>query len=138
MGIPELSLKPWIVQKYGGTSLGKLLDRICGEIIPSFLDNHNVAVVCSAISGKAKNSGTTSLLLECLSQIESPAHDARTKLNTTMDIIRDNHLSIIKNMALTPEGRDSHACIDAENRIQRDCDQIQAFMLAAQVNAPRS
>ena len=62
--------KPWLVQKYGGTSLGKLLDTICCKIIPQYNAGHNLIVICSAFSGTLKASGTTSLLLQCIAYAE--------------------------------------------------------------------
>ncbi|GAA5939511.1 aspartate kinase [Sporobolomyces koalae] len=54
----------WIIQKYGGTSVGKFLATIADEIVPKYLnDNHRVALVCSARSGSTKATGTTNLLL---------------------------------------------------------------------------
>lgn len=50
--------KDWVVQKYGGTSIGKfpkeIVDIICNEL------NHNrLAIVCSARSSGIKAEGTT-------------------------------------------------------------------------------
>jgi aspartate kinase len=56
----------WIVQKYGGTSVGKQLATISNVIAPSYLATPNVrlAIVCSARSGHTKALGTTNLLLQ--------------------------------------------------------------------------
>ncbi|RPD57001.1 aspartate kinase [Lentinus tigrinus ALCF2SS1-7] len=53
----------WLVQKYGGTSVGKFATKIAEDIIPEYLDQHKVAIVCSARSGSTKALGTTNLLL---------------------------------------------------------------------------
>ncbi|KAI0765286.1 aspartate kinase [Fomes fomentarius] len=53
----------WLVQKYGGTSVGKFAAKIAENIIPEYLDQHKVAIVCSARSGSTKALGTTNLLL---------------------------------------------------------------------------
>ncbi|KAF8329423.1 uncharacterized protein EI90DRAFT_1394130 [Cantharellus anzutake] len=53
----------WLVQKYGGTSVGKFASKICEEIVPMYMDQHRVAIVCSARSGSTKALGTTNLLL---------------------------------------------------------------------------
>ncbi|KAA1478153.1 aspartate kinase [Dentipellis sp. KUC8613] len=83
----------WLVQKYGGTSVGKFADRIAGEIVPcvlslfsilylflylyllspspsqpAYLDQHKLAIVCSARSGSTKALGTTNLLLRAASE----------------------------------------------------------------------
>lgn len=59
---------PWVVQKYGGTSVGKFLPAIVESITPSYLATNRVAIVCSARSGNTKALGTTSLLLQAASQ----------------------------------------------------------------------
>lgn len=54
----------WIIQKFGGTSVGKSAERIAGEIVPKYIRGGNrVALVCSARSGQTKATGTTNLLL---------------------------------------------------------------------------
>lgn len=60
--------KSWIIQKYGGTSVGKFLSTIVTDIVPSYRATKRVAVVCSARSGKTKALGTTNLLLQAASQ----------------------------------------------------------------------
>ncbi|WAR62076.1 hypothetical protein PtB15_14B170 [Puccinia triticina] len=55
----------WVIQKYGGTSVGKFLANVATQILPSTLDaGHRVAIVCSARSGNTKSTGTTNLLLK--------------------------------------------------------------------------
>jgi aspartate kinase len=76
---------PWIVQKYGGTSVGKFATKIC-EIVPyvsppsfyhhwprisnsrHYLEQHQVAIVCSARSGSTKDEGTTNLLIRAATE----------------------------------------------------------------------
>ena len=55
----------WIVQKFGGTSVGKFPTEIVQSIIKYYVEsvNKNVAVVCSARSAGTKAEGTTSRLL---------------------------------------------------------------------------
>ncbi|OAA52045.1 Aspartate kinase domain protein [Metarhizium rileyi] len=55
--------KGWIVQKFGGTSVGKFPDKIARDIIKASLLKHRVVVVCSARSTGKKAEGTTSRLL---------------------------------------------------------------------------
>lgn len=71
----------WIVQKFGGTSVGKFAVKIAEDIVSSvpvlsllflnlttvhrdYIDRHKVAIVCSARSGSSKALGTTNLLLK--------------------------------------------------------------------------
>ncbi|KAG1752240.1 Aspartate/glutamate/uridylate kinase [Suillus lakei] len=58
----------WIVQKYGGTSVGKFAVNIGRDIVSSYVNKHKIAVVCSARSGSAKAMGTTNLLLKAASE----------------------------------------------------------------------
>ena len=61
--LPELrkndSHKSWVVQKFGGTSVGKVPTEIAEDIIKQHLLQHRVVVVCSAISSDTKADGTT-------------------------------------------------------------------------------
>ncbi|KIP11870.1 hypothetical protein PHLGIDRAFT_82814 [Phlebiopsis gigantea 11061_1 CR5-6] len=67
----------WIIQKFGGTSVGKFAVKIAEDIVADYLDQHKVAIVCSARSGSTKALGTTNLLLksasEALSRTRSPS-----------------------------------------------------------------
>ena len=68
--------KPWVIQKFGGTSIGKFANQIAEDIVrlvliclcfrtlligcsrPSIGENR-IAVVCSARSSHSKGEGTT-------------------------------------------------------------------------------
>ncbi|KAG6873912.1 hypothetical protein C0995_009692 [Termitomyces sp. Mi166 len=65
----------WLVQKFGGTSVGKFAVKIAEDIVAflrgytrNYIDQHKVAIVCSARSGTTKALGTTNLLLRSASQ----------------------------------------------------------------------
>ncbi|KAJ7512418.1 Aspartate/glutamate/uridylate kinase [Mycena galericulata] len=58
----------WLVQKFGGTSVGKFPVNIARDIVSSYIDSNKVAVVCSARSGSTKALGTTNLLLRAASE----------------------------------------------------------------------
>lgn len=58
----------WIVQKFGGTSVGRALDSIVDQIIPQYFPTSNVVLVCSARSGTSKSTGTTNLLLKAATE----------------------------------------------------------------------
>ncbi|OLN97975.1 putative aspartokinase 1 [Colletotrichum chlorophyti] len=128
--------RPWLVQKYGGTSLGKLLDTICGKIIPSYLRQNNLVVVCSALSGSTKASGTTSLLLECVSHAESGLA-AQAQLNKTIDGIRDSHVRLLEKHLVNSNGTRSDLCSDifdtTKTTIVKECESVRGFLLAAQI-----
>ncbi|KAJ4177299.1 Aspartokinase [Fusarium falciforme] len=125
--------KHWVVQKYGGTSLGKLLDSITNHIIPSYYHDYNLAIVCSAISGSSKASGTTSLLIQCISHAEAgPA--ACGQLHECVDVILQNHTDILQTLSKSPD------CIDSATgtyqsalaTVQELCEDLRTFLLAAQ------
>ncbi|XP_006463701.1 hypothetical protein AGABI2DRAFT_208605 [Agaricus bisporus var. bisporus H97] len=58
----------WLVQKFGGTSVGKFAVNIAEDIVSNYIDQHKVALVCSARSGSTKALGTTNLLLRASSE----------------------------------------------------------------------
>ncbi|KAJ5518755.1 Aspartate kinase monofunctional class [Penicillium expansum] len=124
--------KEWIVQKYGGTSLGKLLDKVCGAIIPAYLENYNVAVICSALSGTTKANGTTSLLLECLRYAEVVGVESISHINAMIDKVRDTHLD--KLQALRAYSSDTNDLLLSESIVNMvsDCEEVRKFLLAAQ------
>ncbi|KAG0140625.1 hypothetical protein CROQUDRAFT_52958 [Cronartium quercuum f. sp. fusiforme G11] len=63
----------WVVQKYGGTSVGKCLLNIPKLILPASLDaGYRVAIVCSARSGDTKTTGTTNMLLQAALEALQP------------------------------------------------------------------
>ncbi|KAL1412789.1 Aspartokinase [Vanrija albida] len=63
---------PWVIQKYGGTSVGKSLDSIT-QIVESYLKTNRVAIVCSARSTQTKALGTTNLLLQASREALQPS-----------------------------------------------------------------
>lgn len=133
--VTAITTKPWLVQKYGGTSLGKLLDNICSSIIPQYALGHNLIVVCSAFSGTLKASGTTSLLLQCIAFAELGI-DAQKRLIDLVDLIRDNHLHVLEAFASAPARVATHTKLydDTVAAVQKECETLKRFLLAAQVN----
>lgn len=125
--------KPWLVQKYGGTSLGKLPDTICGNIIPSYLQEYNVAVVCSALSGTIKSNGTTSLLLECITHAEA-GYTESVHLNHTIDTIRDNHFRLLDRHIASSNGTHNEIYERTRASVNVECETLRRFLLAAQVS----
>ncbi|PCH44782.1 aspartate kinase [Wolfiporia cocos MD-104 SS10] len=59
----------WLVQKFGGTSVGKFAVKIADDIVSNYIDQHKVAIVCSARSGSTKALGTTNLLLRAAKEV---------------------------------------------------------------------
>ncbi|KUJ06820.1 aspartate kinase [Mollisia scopiformis] len=122
--------KPWVVQKYGGTSLGKLLPQITETIIPSYLETNKVAVVCSAISGTEKAKGTTSLLLKAIECAITPTR--KDELNDIIDTIRDEHFKAIKALKLRAAIGNEKLFSEAEADVVTECEELRSFLSAAQ------
>uniref|UniRef100_A0A0W0FF11 aspartate kinase n=1 Tax=Moniliophthora roreri TaxID=221103 RepID=A0A0W0FF11_MONRR len=58
----------WLVQKFGGTSVGKYPVKIAKDVVSNYIDSNKVAIVCSACSGSTKALGTTNMLLRAASE----------------------------------------------------------------------
>ncbi|AOA64443.1 Aspartokinase [Komagataella phaffii CBS 7435] len=64
MSSPALTpRRGWVIQKFGGTSVGKFPDKIADDVVKVWNESNRVAVVCSARSSHTKTEGTTSRLL---------------------------------------------------------------------------
>ncbi|KAH9179017.1 aspartate kinase [Lactarius sanguifluus] len=155
----------WVVQKYGGTSVGKFAAQIAENIVPDYLDRYKLAIVCSARSGSTKSLGTTNLLLRAASealqrapQVRSPlqsgaatpsyiSRGSRTgspphiadlladqhtnevsSFNKTVDLIRSEHITAARGCV---KGKENLSELEAD--IDRDCENLRAFLFAAQV-----
>ncbi|KAI6251558.1 Aspartate kinase FUB3 [Erysiphe necator] len=67
----QSSGKGWVVQKFGGTSIGKFVVKIAEDIVSNSLKDNKIAIVCSARSSGKKVEGTTSRLLEILNLLQA-------------------------------------------------------------------
>lgn len=128
---PKSESKRWVVQKFGGTSVGKLLDAVTGNIIPDYLREHNVAVVCSARSGESKSSGTTSLLLKAISSATANETSA-APIDDIINAIKDDHLQAARSI-----DADDSRCLESETILQvlqdeitEDCERLRKFLHA--------
>ncbi|WFD35076.1 aspartate kinase [Malassezia cuniculi] len=138
---------PWVVQKYGGTSVGKFLDSIVKDVLPSYLATNRVVIVCSARSGRTKALGTTSLLLQAAAQametstsrepslstpfssVQPAGSSTRSQYDRTVDLILDEHLEAAR--GALPNSPELLAELEAD--IKQDCEQLRAFLGAAQI-----
>ncbi|GAC98970.1 hypothetical protein PHSY_006567 [Pseudozyma hubeiensis SY62] len=100
-GPPDDPNAEWIIQKYGGTSVGKFLDTIATQIVPSYLAGNKVAIVCSARSGQTKALGTTNLLLQAAGEALDEALTPAASLS--------NSIASLANGAQTPAHRPGSA-----------------------------
>ncbi|KAF1985609.1 aspartate kinase [Aulographum hederae CBS 113979] len=130
--MPFITPKPWIVQKYGGTSIGKLLPEITGSIIPAYLKDYQVAVVCSARSGSTKSRGTTSLLLEAI-HLATSREDSTEDLDQVLDIIKEEHFQAAREAVVGGDVQESYEKLSRELQasIEADCESLRKFLKAA-------
>ncbi|KAI8146218.1 Aspartate/glutamate/uridylate kinase [Fennellomyces sp. T-0311] len=117
--------QPWVVQKYGGTSVGKFLETIASDIIPSYLDTNRVVIVCSARSGETKEKGTTNQLLRA-------AEEALTAgSNKHLEIVKEitaDHLKAARSVVKNPE-----ILKQLEAQIEKECLKLRSFLQAAEI-----
>lgn len=128
---PKPQSRPWIVQKYGGTSVGKLLDAITGTIIPEYLQSHTVAVVCSARSSSTKSLGTTSLLFEAIHHSTS-SETSTTELDRIIDMIKDEHVKAARSCVIRrrDSGVDAIPQEGLQVLIKDDCETLRGYLKA--------
>ncbi|KAI9839033.1 MAG: Aspartokinase [Sclerophora amabilis] len=136
--------RSWIVQKFGGTSLGKFAINVAEDIVkyvklarlqdvitdqsclpnrPSLAD-HRIAVVCSARSSHTKAEGTTNRLLRAARAAEKPNSNQHQAI---VDAICDDHISAVNHHIGSPE---IVANVTAD--IRRECADLSAFLEATQ------
>ncbi|CCF60685.1 hypothetical protein KAFR_0L00780 [Kazachstania africana CBS 2517] len=79
----------WIVQKFGGTSVGKFPVQIVDEIIKFYSQslNNNVTIVCSARSSYTKVEGTTSRLIKCCDLASQ-----ELEFDDVIEVIKQDHI----------------------------------------------
>ncbi|KAI0011088.1 aspartate kinase [Xylariaceae sp. FL0662B] len=125
----------WIVQKFGGTSVGKFPDTIAEDIVRASLGSNKIAVVCSARSSGKKVSGTTSRLLEVYKKLRDIS--AATSNDITQNelveeaktIIRDicrEHVRAVLSFVKSPELQKTVTAI-----IEEDCQELMDYIIAA-------
>merc|ERR1712230_164792 len=119
----------WVVQKFGGTSVGKFAVNIAEDIVRASLKDNKIAVVCSARSTGKKVEGTTSRLLEVfgvleevnsVKDIESVHYESLvTEYERLVHVICEDHV----HAAHTHPRRKHTSCAGkrGRGRMQRDC-----------------
>ncbi|ODQ54846.1 aspartate kinase [Saitoella complicata NRRL Y-17804] len=117
--------KPWVVQKYGGTSVGKFADKIAEDIVRVYVDEYRVAVVCSARSTATKAEGTTNRLIRAAE--EALTEGSKLYLDI-VEAIRADHIKAAKELIA------SEAIIaELEKEIEYECERLGSFLSAAQI-----
>ncbi|QSZ35413.1 hypothetical protein DSL72_008283 [Monilinia vaccinii-corymbosi] len=131
------SHRSWVVQKFGGTSVGKFAVNIAEDIVRASLKDHRIAVVCSARSTGKKIEGTTSRLLEIFSVLQSvnSVKDSDSdqykslvsKYEDLVDVIRDDHISAAKSHI-----QDEAIASKLADDIRTECKEIREYRLAVE------
>ncbi|PKY26434.1 aspartate kinase [Rhizophagus irregularis] len=116
---------PWIVQKFGGTSVGKFLENITDTIVRSHLEKHRVALVCSARSGNTKTEGTTNRLFKASE--EALKHGSKEYVRI-VDEIYEDHVKASREIIIKNE-----IFKELENQLLQDCTKLKSFLDAAQL-----
>ncbi|KAH6987344.1 Aspartate/glutamate/uridylate kinase [Ilyonectria sp. MPI-CAGE-AT-0026] len=125
----------WVVQKFGGTSVGKFPDKIARDIVRASLSQNRVIVVCSARSTGKKAEGTTSRLLGVYGKLRGVgaavcADDEQTELveqaRGLMNDICNDHVSAAQTFIQDPVLRD--ALIQT---VKDECQELVEYIVAA-------
>lgn len=86
----------WVIQKFGGTSVGKFSAKICNEVVAPATIAHRVAIVCSARSSQTKSEGTTNRLLTAVELAVNSVDDEDDNVEIftkTLDLIEMDHIN---------------------------------------------
>lgn len=114
----------WVVQKFGGTSVGKFSVEIADQIvIPSVQAGGRVAVVCSARSTHSKSEGTTNRLLRA-------ARDALgtgARFADTVDVVKRDHV-----LAGEKVLKSEDIAVWYKGEVERECAVLQRILESAQ------
>ncbi|KAI3400198.1 hypothetical protein diail_4083 [Diaporthe ilicicola] len=125
----------WVVQKFGGTSIGKFPDKIAEDIIRANLGNNKIAVVCSARSSGKKVTGTTSRLLEVYRRlrnidaavgIENTQTELLEEAKSLIQDICDDHLFAAESVLTTPDLKG-----ELKEDIKNECQELFEYIQAA-------
>ncbi|MCJ1343310.1 Aspartokinase, partial [Peltigera leucophlebia] len=117
---------PWVIQKFGGTSIGKFSNNLVEEIVSPTLLNHRVAVVCSARSSNTKIEGTTNRrrLLRAAREAENSKSQ---NYGVIIDFIKDDHIQAAHLLIKSPEIFKA-----LSHEISEECQDLVVFLAAVQ------
>ncbi|CCH41575.1 aspartate kinase [Wickerhamomyces ciferrii] len=113
----------WVVQKFGGTSVGKFPEKIADDIVKVYSQTNRVAVVCSARSSKTKSEGTTSRLLRAadLASIDGD-------YESILEIVRKDHVENAESKI-----KDCNLLEKLIKDTNFECDQVLKLLHASQI-----
>lgn len=121
-GSASKSTKDWVVQKYGGTSIGKFPEEIA-NIICNELKRNRLAIVCSARSSGIKAEGTTTKLLKAASEAAKSNSPAYKSIVTS---IRDDHVQAAASTLRSP-----NLLANLTVEIERETHDLMKYLMAA-------
>ncbi|KAJ1909475.1 Aspartokinase [Tieghemiomyces parasiticus] len=113
---------PWLVLKFGGTSVGKFLNAITGTILKDALKTHRIVVVCSALSNDTKSKGTTTRAAESVLETGLKDH-----IRIVDDILHD-HMGAAEHHLQDPE-----VLSELKANLTKECQKLKVFLDAAEV-----
>ncbi|KAI1169066.1 aspartate kinase [Nemania serpens] len=125
----------WVVQKFGGTSVGKFPCKIARDIVHASLASNNIAIVCSARSSGKKATGTTSRLLDVYKKLrdivagtsnETTKNELVEEAKTTIREICQDHVAAAQDSIKNPELQ-GEIC----ESMQDDCQELIDYIIAA-------
>ncbi|KAI1312729.1 aspartate kinase [Xylaria venustula] len=125
----------WVVQKFGGTSVGKFPCNIARDIVRASLTSNKVVVVCSARSSGKKATGTTSRLLDIYKKLRDVAaatsnEAIKTELienaKATIHEICSDHVTAAQDSVKNPDLQ-KEVC----GSIREDCQELVDYIIAA-------
>ncbi|KAA8899508.1 Aspartate/glutamate/uridylate kinase [Sphaerosporella brunnea] len=116
---------PWIIQKFGGTSLGKFAQGIAEEIVKPGTHHHRIAIVCSALSTGTKAEGTTSRLLRAAKAAVKPPSTEHEEIVAALS--RD-HIAAGETLI-----RDAALLEGYKASVEAECARARSFLCAARV-----
>ncbi|RPB05800.1 aspartate kinase [Choiromyces venosus 120613-1] len=115
---------PWVVQKFGGTSVGKLPLGVV-EVVKKYLPTNRVAIVCSARSMESKELGTTNRLLRAAEEVINP--DSTEWVNI-IDGVHEAHVAAARDIIRSREIFDK-----LKGEVEKECASLKEFLEAAQI-----
>ncbi|OJJ55323.1 hypothetical protein ASPSYDRAFT_209815 [Aspergillus sydowii CBS 593.65] len=114
----------WVVQKFGGTSVGKFALNIIDRVVLPSLSEHKVAVVCSARSSSTKAEGTTNRLLRAARDAE----DSHSKQYLSLiEAVRLEHAEVVETQISSDQLR-----AQLISEIDTECERVLKVLEAAQ------
>ncbi|KAK9458338.1 Aspartate/glutamate/uridylate kinase [Dipodascopsis uninucleata] len=119
------TIKTWVIQKYGGTSVGKFPETIVEDIVRAYTKSNRVAIVCSARSTDTKAEGTTNRLL---SAAQSALKDTQSKHIEIVDSIRKDHINVASTLISNTEILEN-----LKASINKECETLSKLLSAAQI-----